>query len=314
MAGSVVLIGTRSSLSVVGFRVLRELGISIPLIVAGDEDPGIDDWRMSLVKAARDAGYVDGENLLIVRDPHKSETLDRVRSIGPDLILSLQWRRILRPTLCELGKRGAVNLHNAPLPLLRGCDPFSWAVHDGLQVMGVTLHEVDEGVDTGRILTQRLWPISPSATAWQLYLESLTEAEILMRETLIEVIFGGVRAQDQLSRYASYHPLGQFSFGELEVNWAMPSTALSAWIRARVFPPFQIPFFDWRGQRVEILECRTAAGRGGPGTVLNLDPFLIASGRAALEIITIRSGNKELRGRRIAECMNVSLGESLRTS
>src|SRR5256886_10995870 len=96
---SVVLFGSRSTQSVIGLKVLRELGISVPLVITGDEDPGVDDWRSSLGKAARDAGYRDGKNLLILRDPHSAEVFRQIEDLHADLILSLQWRRILRKEL-----------------------------------------------------------------------------------------------------------------------------------------------------------------------------------------------------------------------
>jgi methionyl-tRNA formyltransferase len=158
---SVVLLGSRSTQSVIGLKVLTDLGISVPLVITGNEDPGTDDWRLSLAKAAREARYSDSKDLLILRDPHQTEVVKQIERLNVDLILSLQWRRILRKELRGIARQGIVNLHNAPLPLLRGCDPFSWAIHDGLERMGITLHQViDDGVDSGPILAQRFWPIS----------------------------------------------------------------------------------------------------------------------------------------------------------
>jgi methionyl-tRNA formyltransferase len=78
----------------------------------------------------------------MVADLHQPEILNRIEAAESDLILSLQWRRILRPVAIKLARYGVANLHNALLPLLRGCGPFSWAIHDGLECMGVTLHQV----------------------------------------------------------------------------------------------------------------------------------------------------------------------------
>jgi methionyl-tRNA formyltransferase len=308
---SVVLIGSRSTVSVTGFKMLREFGIGVPLVISGDEDPGADDWRLSLAKAARNEGYVDGDNLFVLHNPHQPEILERIRAAKADLILSLQWRRILRPALCKLAQNGAVNLHNAPLPLLRGCDPFSWAIHDGLQWMGVTLHQVDQGVDTGPILAQRLWPITEKSTAWQLYLESLSESELLMRDALKDTVSGKLQPHEQASRYASYHPIQQFRFGDLEVDWNLPSTALSASLRARIFPPFQLPFFHWREQQIGILECCAMPGKGRPGEIIGLDPLRIASQRGSIEIDAVRVNGKEIRGAAVSNLLVFKSGESV---
>jgi methionyl-tRNA formyltransferase len=310
--GSVVLIGSRSTVSVMGFQALREIGILIPLIITGDEDPGVDDWRLSLGKAARDAGYSDGKNLLVLHDPHKPEVMERIKACHADLLLSLQWRRILRPPLLAVPRHGAVNLHNAPLPLLRGCDPFSWAIHDGLERMGVTFHQVvDEGVDSGPVLAQRLWPLTAASTAWQIYLESLREAELLMRQSLAAIVAGQLSPLPQEPRYASYHPMGQFRFKPLEVNWGLPAVTLSSELRARIFPPFQLPFFQWNGRRVEVLECHAVRIRAVAGEVLAINPLQIGAKPGAIELKTVRLDGKEMSGGEFASLGGLRIGHSM---
>ncbi len=304
------MIGSRSTVSVIGFRVLRELGIKVPLVITGDEDPGADDWRLSLAKAARDAGYRDNQTLLVCNNPHRPEILEKIRAASADIILSLQWRRILRPPLLQMAKNGTVNLHNAPLPLLRGCDPFSWAIHDGLEWMGVTLHQViDEGIDSGPVLSQRLWEMNHATTAWQLYLDSLRESEKLMRDTLSGILSGQTlpRAQDQ--RYASYHPMGQFRFKDLGADWNLPAVTLSAALRSRIFPPFQLPFSSIKGKRFHILGCQTSGLKGRPGVVLSTNPLTIGTSRAGLEIISVRWNDQDLSGVEFAASAKINPGD-----
>ena len=78
-----------------------------------------------------------------------------VAAVGADLVISVQCARIIREPLIRVPRRGVVNVHNSPLPLLRGCDPFAWAIHDGLRMHGVSLHDVpDAGVDNGAVYDQ----------------------------------------------------------------------------------------------------------------------------------------------------------------
>lgn len=306
----VVLIGSRSTISVAGFHLLRELGCDLPLVITGDEDPGTDDWRLSLAKAARDAGHRDGASLCVVRDPHTPDMLERIRKSAPDVILSLQWRRILKPSLLQIPSRHVVNLHNAPLPLLRGCDPFSWAIHDGLQMMGVSLHIVpDAGVDSGPVVAQRLWPITKTSTAWSLYQESLPQAEQLLRDALPGILEGTATPEPQDPRYSTYHPIGQFAFGELEARWTFPAIVVSGALRSRIFPPFQLPFFTIRGTKVEILACEASYGRGKPGTVLNCDPLLIATRPGAIQIHRVRVQGVEHSGPDFARDFKLKPGD-----
>lgn len=315
MTGSVVLFGSRSTQSVVCFNALRELGVLIPLVIAGAEDPGADDWRLSLAKAAIDAGYRKGKDLLVLQNPHASEVVERVRGAGADVILSVQWRRILRDPLYGLSKRGLVNLHNAPLPLLRGCDPFSWAIHDGLQNMGVTLHEiVDDGIDSGPILAQRLWPISDRATAWSLYNESLKQADLLLRDSIADILAGRALRQPQPSRFVSYHPMRQFRFNDLGIDWELPAATLSAATRARIFPPFQLPFFEYRNHRIEIIECHAVQVSAEVGQVIETNPLRIAAGRGSIEFGRLRLDTRETAASELAQEIGLKSGHNVRTN
>merc|ERR1719409_665539 len=143
----VVLIGD-GSMAARGLALLKSLpGIEVPLVIADAADPGVDSWRLSLVKAARSLGYTIGENLVQPKFPHSRAVLEKLGELKPTLIISLQCRKIMRMPFIKTANV-VVNCHNAPLPLLRGCDPFAWAIHDGLRQMGVTLHQVlDEGID-----------------------------------------------------------------------------------------------------------------------------------------------------------------------
>ena len=310
--GGVILIGSRATVAVLGFRMLRESGIHIPLVISGTEDPGTDDWRLSLVKAARDAGYRDGENLLVVGNPHRDETLERIRAAGADLILSLQWRRILRPPLLGIPRLGVVNLHNAPLPMLRGCDPFSWAIHDGLERMGVSLHQViDEGVDSGPVLAQRFWPITATSTSWSLYMEAQRESELLMGESLPDILAARLTPRVQEPCHASYHPMGQFRFRDLEADWKLPAVTLSAALRSRIFVPFQVPFFSCRGERIEILGCRAVEGRGVPAAVAAVEPLRIGTKSGLLELIEVRVDGRAMSGPDFATKAGLRPGDAL---
>lgn len=294
----VVILGGRATIAVRGFEILRKLDCDIPLIVCGEEDPGTDDWRLSLVRAAREAGFEDGRDLIVVRDPHTPEHLARIHSAEPDLLLSLQWRRILRPAQLGVPPLGIVNLHNAPLPLLRGCDPFSWAIHDGLLQMGVSLHQiVDTGVDSGPVLAQRRWQLTPSDTAWSIYTEALSQADALMRKALPEILAGSLAPTPQDPRFSTYHPIGQFPFGLLAVDWTQPAVALSASLRARIFPPFQLPYFHLAGRKVEILGCCAVRAPGArPGAVVSRSPFRVGTGLGAIEVASVQVDGTVLDG------------------
>lgn len=300
-------------LAVRGVRLIRENNIDVPVVVTEPNDTGQDSWRLSLRKTALDLGYRDNDSLFSPRNPNDPDILRRIAGDKIDLILSLQCRKILRRQLTSLARIGAVNLHNAPLPLLRGCDPFSWAINDGLKNMGVTLHQVpDDGVDSGPILTQRLWPLEDFDTAWSIYQRAIEEGVSLISESIAGILDGSIRARKQDDRFASYHPMGQFAFSDLQICWSTHFTTLSAWIRARVFPPFQIPFFILKGKKTYVLKCRSNTGRGRPGEILALNPLTVAVKNGAIELMDIATKSvTSISGSEFAGEENLKCGQIL---
>ena len=272
---AVVLIGN-GPLAISGLAVmLDELRIAVPLVVS-DGDGVEDGKRPSLVAAAVARGYKLGESVLQA-SPNSATVLEAVAKLSepPTLVLSLQAKAILRPAIIGAGRLGAVNLHNAPLPLLRGCDPFAWAIHDGLLEMGITLHVVPAaGVDDGPILGQRFWPIGADTTAWDLYQRALPEGTQLLRETLPRVLAEDptLNATPQASRLVTYHPMGQFDYANKTAKWSMTKTTLSAHMRSRIFPLFQLPnFFSTRAnEHIDILSCCVSCARPERGTELGV--------------------------------------------
>lgn len=289
----IVLIGN-GTLAARGLEVLSRY-VDIPLVIADFRDDGSDSWRTSLVKKARMLGFEDGTSILQPKNPNNDETINRLKSVSPDVLLSLQCRHIIRQPLYSVARSATLNVHNAPLPLLRGCDPFGWAIHDGLKCMGTTLHRIqDEGVDNGSVVDQRLWPILENSTAWDLYQEGMDQA-VRMLEGLFSRAslpsFDGV-VQDE--RYVTYHPMGQFDFSKMEIDWTMVADTLSAWIRSRVFPPFHLPFFRVGSRKIEVLRCRKTDERGLPGTVLKCNPLTIAAKWGAIEFSTLKVDGREV--------------------
>jgi methionyl-tRNA formyltransferase len=308
---SVVLIGNGTA-AVRVLHALRDVGCEVPLVLADPGDRGKDTWRESLVRHARELGYQDGATLLQPDNPNDPLICQRVAEVNADLLLSVQCRRLLAPPLVTIPKRGAVNLHHAPLPLLRGCDPFAWAIHDGLLFMGVTLHRVEAvGVDDGPIYATRRWPIRDDTTAWDLYQRALEEDVALAQESLPAIASGNLAAVPQDPRYVTYHPKGQFPFEDLEVRWTQPARALSAWIRARIFPPLQVPYFQFRGVRIEVLRCRATVGRAPAGHVLRTAPLEIAAADGAIELIEVRWNGQTLSGAEWAHTVELAPGHSL---
>ena len=307
----IVLIGN-GTIAVRGLFLLRKLGIEVPLIIADPADSGEDTWRLSLVQASKELGYKTEKNLFTPTNPNDPHIISTVALYEPTLLLSLQCRRLIRAPLIAIPTRGVINLHNAPLPLLRGCDPFAWAIHDGLTKMGVSLHQVvDEGVDSGPVYSQYLWDIKETDTAWDLYAASVKWGEKLLSDRILDICSGKLQPQPQNNQFSSYHPVGQFPFDQIEVNWSTPAFTLSRWIRSRIFPPLQLPFFSVNGVAVSILECRGLPARGQPSEVLSVRPFIVAARSGSIQLRRLALNGIESCGEDLAQSFGLRVGMCL---
>jgi methionyl-tRNA formyltransferase len=269
-----------------GIQILREIGAEIPVVVCDYSDDGVDSWRKSLFKYCKDVEkFIPSKNLLKPASINDEDFLCLMENFNIDFILSLQCRQIIGSRLINIPNSYVINLHNAPLPLLRGCDPFSWAITDGLALMGVTLHQVEDiGVDSGSIFSQILWEIHENDTSWSLYLAALSHSESLLRRDLAKIFSLEISSVPQLREYSSYHPVGQFDFSSLEIDWTSQFRALSSWIRSRIFNPIQLPYFLIGDTKIEVLECQSKKISGQMGEILSINPLVISARGGAIQI------------------------------
>ncbi|MBV5268347.1 MAG: hypothetical protein JZU67_07625, partial [Burkholderiaceae bacterium] len=80
----------------------------------------------------------------------------------------------------------------------------------------------------------------------------------------------------QEEKFVTYHPMGQFNFSDMKVDWTLIAETLSAWIRARIFPSFHLPLFYIGSRKIEILRCRKIEGNFSPGTIVGLNPLVVS--------------------------------------
>jgi len=97
-----------------------------------------------------------------VRD---AESVAAIRAMGPEAIVVAAYGQILPKDLLELPRYGCINIHASLLPAYRGAAPINWAVINGETRTGITIMQMDEGLDTGGILAQDSIPIGPDDTA-----------------------------------------------------------------------------------------------------------------------------------------------------
>lgn len=179
----------------------------------------------------------------------RPENVEELRRLAPDVMVVAAFGQILRREVLELPRFGCLNVHASLLPRHRGASPIAGAILAGDEATGVTIMLMDEGLDTGDILSQRAIPIAPDDTTATLS-EKLSRlgAELLL-ETLPRWMAGTLPRQPQDESQATQTRLLRKEDGSLD--WHLPADVLARQVRA--YTPWPGTATTWRGKTLKVL-------------------------------------------------------------
>lgn len=223
-----------------------------------------------------------------VRDPEFIETLNALK---PDVIVVAAYGQILPKGILTLPKLGCINIHASLLPSYRGAAPINWAIIRGDGETGITIMQMDEGMDTGDILMQESIPIGPEETAGSLT-ERLSSLGARMIAAVLPLIASGsLKPRKQDDAKASLAPLLRKEDGL--IDWDLPARDLHNRIRGVTPWPGAFTFLD--GGLVKILKAGTSPGSGKPGAITagGGNQLLVGTGDGLLRVITIQPAGKK---------------------
>lgn len=198
------------------------------------------------------------------------EECARLAALAPEIGVSILFDYVLRGETLGMFPRGCINLHPSLLPYNRGQYPNVWSIVEGTP-SGVTLHYMDEGVDTGDIVAQREVPVSPTDTGESLYRKLEGAGLDLFRETWPAVERGTVpRAPQARDGGGTYHRTRDVNaIDRIELDRSYTARQLIDVLRARTFPPYRGAYFEENGRRVYMRlgldPDDSAEKKGGPG-------------------------------------------------
>lgn len=246
------------------------------------------------VKVAAEA---EGIPVLQPARPTGAEFLEQLRALAPEVGVVVAYGHILKPALLALPRDGMVNVHPSLLPELRGAAPVEWAIIKGLERTGVTIMQMEAGMDTGPILHQLTHHIDPDVTGGELS-EHLAEmgAQALV-EALALLEQGGVKPRPQDHAKASYAP--KLTRQTARIHWERPADEIARLIRGLDPRPGAWAILPGSGKRkaekveLKLFGARATEDHGSPGEVLRADGrLLIAGGTGAVEIEEVQPAGK----------------------
>jgi len=204
-----------------------------------------------------------------------------------DCAVVVAYGLILPPAILAAPRLGCVNIHASLLPRWRGAAPIQRAILAGDEISGITIMQMDKGLDTGDMLLSNQLPITSETTGESLH-DALSElGAALIVEALNGLQAGTITPLPQPVEGVTY--AGKLERQEGHIDWQKTAPELERLVRA--FTPWPGSWFEFGGERIKILAAELADGTGEPGTVLD-NHLTIASGEGALRLLKIQRAGK----------------------
>jgi methionyl-tRNA formyltransferase len=233
------------------------------------------------------------ENDLTVFQPEKSDELKPEHIRGCDLMLVVAYGLLISPEVLATPKFGCINIHTSLLPRWRGAAPIQRAIEAGDKETGITLMQMDEGLDTGPILKQITCDIDSQDTGGQLHDRLAQISAENINEFLTKVSNGGITPIDQNESLSTY--ANKISKQEAKIDWT--KTAIELERKVRAFNPFPVTHTQINDFNIRIWEAevKDSSEKSAPGTIINCRSSLdIATGDGILSITKLQLAGKKI--------------------
>jgi len=238
------------------------------------------------------------------------EAFRRLADARPEAVVTAAYGLILPAPVLDLAPHGALNVHASLLPRWRGAAPIQRALLAGDRETGVTIIQMDEGLDTGPILAQRALAIADADDAQSLHDRLALLGGDEVAAVLAKLAAGTARQTEQSADGATYAQ--KVRDAEAVIDWSKSASQVERAVRA--FRPAPGAQTSVRGMRCKIWRARLAQGSGEAGTVIAVaaDAIRVACGEGALEITELqRAGGRRLPAGEFLRGYPIGVGERL---
>lgn len=214
-------------------------------------------------------------------------------ALGADLMVVVAYGLILPKAVLDTPRLGCINVHGSLLPRWRGAAPIQRSIWAGDAETGVTIMQMDVGLDTGAMIRKVTCPIASDETSASLYDKLAGLGPQALVDTLDAMAAGDTAAEPQDDALANYAE--KLSKEEARIDWSMDAIAIERCIRA--FNPWPISWFDVAGQTVKVWQAEVLPKAHGQaaGTLLKADKqgIEVATGQGVLRLLTLQPPGKK---------------------
>lgn len=225
-----------------------------------------------------------------VKEP---EAMEELRKYEADIFVVAAFGQILTREILDMPRYGCVNIHASLLPKYRGAAPIQQAILDGEAETGVTIQQMNEGIDTGDILSTVIVPIDKKETAETLFVKLEEAGAQLIVDTLVKIEKGEITPVPQDESKASYVKMMKKTLGK--IDWSKDAVVIERLVRGLNSWPSAYTFFE--GKSLKLWDCDVLEEecKEIPGTIvrINKDSIDVATGNGVLRILELQLEGKK---------------------
>ena len=278
--------------AVLALRKLHEAGHEILLVVTQPDKPK-GRSKLYLPSPVKEEAMRLGVEVFQPDRIKKEENIEVLKQYPADVFVVAAFGQILSREILEMPRYGCINIHASLLPMYRGAAPIQWAILNGEKKSGVTIMQMDEGLDTGDMLLSGEVAIEDTDTADSLH-DKLSElgADLIV-DALSKLEKGELKAVPQPEGPLFYAKMIKKEDGALDFNESAESLAL----KVRAFWSWPATFALYNGSLVKICSAYASCDESGmnPGDVCRVDKdaIYIQTGKGELVITNIQIQGKK---------------------
>lgn len=232
-----------------------------------------------------------------------------IKELNPDIIVVVAYGKLLPKEILEAAKFGSINAHASLLPKYRGSSPIQWSIVCGEEKTGITVMQMDEGMDTGDIISTAELTIGDNETAEELFDRLSVLAGNLLVSTLISIENGTAKRTPQNEKDASYAPMIKKEMGELDFN----KTAKEIHNLVRGFYSWPCAYTFLGSKRLKVYKTEKIDASGEAGRVIeNEKRLVVATKEGAIRLTEVQlEGGKRVTDTQFLLGNKIELGTKL---
>lgn len=258
-----IVIAGKNDIAVHGLYLAMEFfAIEEIIVIVNKNDDGKDSWQRSLLKTALEKG-------ILVR------TLEELYDYQINFFFSLEFDQILNPK--KLSTNKVYNIHFSELPRYKGMHTSVWPILNADNHSGVTLHEIDYGIDTGGIIAQSTFKLSKSDRSQDCYRKYISNAQSLLTDWFSKIIEGDIELTKQSAINSTYYSKRSIDYTKLDIDFDQTAWQIQRQLYAFSFRPYQLLRFN--NNKISDVIIKDSKSLLKPGTIISQsdDSFILST-------------------------------------